>query len=380
MKIVCLISSLGTGGAERVASILCNAWAQRQHDVHLVTYEVPGTPTYYPLDPAIKRHQLDLRRESKNSLEMVKASAYRVRRLRRTFADVAPDVVLSFITETNVLAIVALLGTRIPIVVTERTHLVLEQPGPLVSFLRRRTYPRADAVVAQHKDAAQWMHAHLRVDCDIIANPIDLDVFVDTPESGNAPHNGERKRITAVGRLSPDKGYDILFEAVARASSRLANWELVIYGEGPEREALNDLAERLTIADRVRMPGIDTDIPSRLHETDIFVLSSRFEGYPNSLMEALASGCCVVATNCSGGVREILDDGAYGTIVPPEEPDALGNAIAELANDEARRRDMAKRAPEAVASLGIKTVAEQWMVLFERVQKNEKKEAGFPPP
>ena len=364
MNIAFIISSLGTGGAERVAQVLCNQWANRGHGVHLVTFEAPGTPSIYPLESAITRHQLDLLRESAGIIDSLARNVHRIRSIRRTLGEIEPDVAVAFATETNILAILASVGRPWPVVISERIHPGHHRIGRPYSILRTFTYPFAEDVVVQTKEIASWMKEHVGIHARIVPNPVDPRRFA---RRGTARSHdcADVKRLVAVGRLDPQKGFDVLLDAFARIADKHSSWTLTIFGEGPERAALQDQAARLGIAERVSFPGRVDDIPAKLAETDLFVHSARYEGYPNVVIEALAAECCVVATDCPGGTRELLRDGRYGILVPPDDRDHLAQALGRLMADEAERVRLAGEAPKAVAGLSHEHIADQWLQLFE---------------
>jgi glycosyltransferase involved in cell wall biosynthesis len=142
--------------------------------------------------------------------------------------------------------------------------------------------------------------------------------------------------LVAVGRLAPQKGFDILIEALARLPEDV---RLVILGEGPQRAALQQQASRLGVAERLDLPGYCADPQAEIAAADCFVLASRFEGSPNALVEALATGVPVVATNCPYGPEEILDRGLVAPLVPVEDAKTLARTVAQVlaSNPEAER-------------------------------------------
>lgn len=195
----------------------------------------------------------------------------------------------------------------------------------------RVCYPMADAYIAVSKDVAQQMAQFAGMNTSnvtVIYNP------VITPEITSARSTAidrplfdtDEPVILAVGRLSPEKDYPTLLHAFAQVNQTHSS-QLVILGDGPEREHIEELIEELAIVDRVSLLGhVTNPYPYFLH-SDVFVLSSRREGLPTVLIEALALGTPVVSTDARSGPREILHDGAYGTLVPVGDIDALATAL-----------------------------------------------------
>jgi glycosyltransferase involved in cell wall biosynthesis len=141
-------------------------------------------------------------------------------------------------------------------------------------------------------------------------------------------------------------------------------WRLVIYGEGPERDALEQLAAQSGAQDKIRFPGLTKDRAGVMREASLFVLPSRFEGYPNALIEALAAGLPVIATSCPGGSEEILAGGDHGLLVPPEDVAALSKALDTFMSAPDLRASYAARARDAVANLEIGKVSRCWLDLL----------------
>ena len=146
-----------------------------------------------------------------------------------------------------------------------------------------------------------------------------------------------------MGRLAPQKGFDLLIDAFSRVAGRHPQWSLQILGEGPDRPALERLIDVKGLAGRVVLAGWEPDPSAVLQQGDLFVLSSRFEGFPNALLEAMACGLPSVSFNCQSGPAEIIRDQIDGILVPPEDVPGLADAIDRALTDEALRRRLAAR-------------------------------------
>jgi glycosyltransferase involved in cell wall biosynthesis len=181
---------------------------------------------------------------------------------------------------------------------------------------------------------------------------------VDDPE--NQVLARERLTILGMGRLARQKGFDILIEAFARLAHRHPCWDLVIYGEGPERRALERMRDEYGLGERVAMPGLIADPREAFRRSDLFVLPSRYEGFPNALLEAMASGLPVVASRCPSGPAEIIEDARTGLLVPPEDPSALAAAIEKLMLDEKLRFSLGAAAREVREKYSTDRIVECW--------------------
>lgn len=355
MRIAFLISSLSAGGAERVAVTLCNAWSREGHEVSLLTYQRPDEPSHYPIDAAVAHYPLSAMAKSRGVLDRVVNLTGRVWRIRRRLRALRPDVLVCFMTEVNVVGVVAAAGLGLPVVISERIHPGFHPVGRVLSWCRAKVYPHADMIVVQTGGIARWYREVLGLETRVIGNPVPEGV-------SPLPRPPGRRVLMAAGRLEWQKGYDLLLDAFSGLAAEFPEWDLVIFGEGPERAALE--ARAATLGARVRLPGVVADVPVRLGEAEVFVHPARYEGFPNALCEALAGGCCVVASDCPGATREILADGRYGVLVPPEDAGALAHALRGVMSDTAARADFAAHARAAVAPFALEKVAEAWIAAF----------------
>jgi glycosyltransferase involved in cell wall biosynthesis len=179
-----------------------------------------------------------------------------------------------------------------------------------------------------------------------------------------------REKVIAVGRLSAEKGFDLLLEAFAGLAPRFNGWVLEIWGEGPLRMELEGYRDSLGLKDRVHFRGLTEDIHRQYTQSDIFVLSSRFEGFPNALCEAMSNGLAVVATSCSGGVRNIVRSGVDGLLVPPGDSRALGGAMAELMVNPGLREALGAQAKSIVERFSVDSVLDAWESCLFNAQNN----------
>lgn len=367
MRIAFLISTLGAGGAERVCSLLCNQWADTGNDVQLLTFLDARAPLHYPLVPAVTLHRLDLLDLEAGAVGRVFNNLRRASVLHRLLRRLRPDVLVCFMTESNVAGIVASRGLGMLTIVSERVHPAHHRIGRVRAALRFVTYRFADRVVVQTADIARWSERHLRARTEVMANPVPLSTYREARVRASCDRSA-RPFIVAVGRLDRQKGFDLLIAAFAALAARHPQWDLVILGDGPERAALECERERLGLTGRVSLPGVVHDVAARLAEAELVVSASRYEGYPNAVVEALAAGCCVVASDAPGATRELLAGGEFGLLVPPEDAVALGGALDRVMGDTGLRQRLAERAPAAVAHLDLPDVAGRWLDLFERLR------------
>jgi glycosyltransferase involved in cell wall biosynthesis len=359
MRIAFILPTFTAGGAERVASLLCNYWVEQGHEVTALTFEGDDDEGIYTLDERVVRHGIDALNRSSQVGSRMLTNFRRVSRLRAALKTFHPQVILAFTTEANVIAIWSALGLGVPIVVSERNQ--PDRPGlsRFTRAVRSLSYPLASTLVVQTEAIAKWAQAGFSIPVHALPNPVLLAAWKAAPRLSKC-----RKQIVAAGRLVPQKGFDLLIASFAALASAYPDWQLVIYGEGVERTALEAEIKRLLLEHRINLPGIRKDLGSALADADLFVLPSRYEGYPNVLLEALASGCPVIAADCPGGIAEILQNGRYGLLVEPENVTALTASLERMISGEPLRAEFSAQARGAVSALDVGTIGERWLALF----------------
>lgn len=344
-RILFLVSSMQGGGAERVAALLCNHWVGQGHQVTLMPTFSGRGECLYPLDERVQLDYLADRVGSRNRSAFNKLR--RIVALRRAIRETGPDVIVSFLPHVNVAAVLSAWGLRIPVVVSERVHPPTMPLGWGLEALRRFAYPRAAHVIVQTGRALDWLQ-----DCCpkargwVIPNPVVYPLPAADPFQEPAAVVDETRRVVlAVGRLDAQKGFDQLLAAFAALAPRYPEWDLVILGEGTERERLEAQREGLGLSGRVHLPGRAGNPGDWYARADLYVMSSRFEGFPNTLAEAMAHGLPAVSFDCETGPADIIREGMDGYLVPPTEgAEGLSRAMENLMGDDEKRRGMGKAA------------------------------------
>jgi glycosyltransferase involved in cell wall biosynthesis len=350
------IPSAEGGGAERAMIRLAGGLAGRGHEVDLVLGCARG-PYLDEIDPRVRL--IDLGRPG---------FARPLPRLARYLRDEKPDVLIPAMSHANVLALLAALvvRSRVPIIVSEQLSLTAYREQArgwkhrLLRLMMHLLYPRAAAVTAVSRALADELAQRLGLppgQVHYVPNPIVSDELAARAEAAPAHPwlEGDVPVVLAVGRLAPEKEIATLIRAFA-AMARPAR--LIALGEGPERPQLEALAAELGVAGRVALPGFDANSYAYMRRARLFVLPSRAEGLPSVLIEAMACGTPVVATDCRTGPREILEDGRWGTLVPVGDEAALGRAMdAALARDD--HPDVRRRA----ADYSIAASVDAWLAL-----------------
>ena len=359
MRLTLVISSLQAGGAERVLSLMANYWAERSWaEITLLTIAGPPSATFYPLHPAVAFNPLGIDGASHNPIRELANNNLRLQVLRTAIRESDPHVVISFLDRANILTLLATVGLGLPVVVAERIdprHRVL---GNSWKMLRQMLYPQAARVVVQTEAARNYFPPHIRSRCLVIPNPVrEVHPF---------PVNKERV-ILAMGRLERQKGFDLLLEAFARVAPNHPDWVLEIWGQGPLRAELEAQGKALGLNERLRLPGVTLQPDAQMARASLFVLASRYEGFPNVLCEAMACGLPVLSFDCPSGPRDIIQDGVNGVLVPPGDVAALASALDRLLSDESTRARLAARAPEISNRFSVTKVMSTWEALVQEL-------------
>jgi glycosyltransferase involved in cell wall biosynthesis len=344
-RLALVLPSLSHGGAQRVAVAMANHWASAGNQVSLITLSGCDEDCVR-VSPAVRRVALGLAGESTHLASALRSNLRRVARLRRAIATAKAGLVISFLEKTNVLVLLATRGMNVSVVVAERTDPRRHQVGRSWEWLRRVTYPWCTAAVVQ-TGAVRNAVATLTRGRPVFVIPNPVAAPAERLVHRGSQRATGRKRVVGVGRLAREKGFDQLVEAFGRIAPEFGDWELWILGDGPERAALEAQATRVAPG-RIHFHGWVNDPYRELSCCDLFVLPSRYEGFPNALLEAMACGLPVVSFACDSGPAEIVRQEVDGLLVPPGDVPVLAAAMARVMRDEELRRHFAGRAREVV--------------------------------
>ncbi len=360
LRLTFVIPSLEAGGAEKVMALLANAMAEREHAVTVLTWDDGGQKPFHALAPNVRHRPLNIRGDSKNAAEALSANVGRIRAVRSALKESDPHVILSFIDTTNVVVLMATIGLGIPVVVGERMD-PRDFPRKAVwRWLRAMTYPWASHIVVQTQAGKEFFADSLQKKISVIPNPV--------PPPSVSRSNQLNKKILAIGRLSLDKGFDLLLQAFAVLRKTHPDWTLSIVGEGSERKRFEKLRDDLNLGTAVEFLGQVHGAQNHLAAAAIFVMPSRTEGIPNALLEAMAMGLPVIASDCNG-CKAVVENDVNGLLFPSENAKALSERLIRLVENTAERERLAKRASEIVDRLDPPVIWDAWEKVFSDVKK-----------
>lgn len=341
-KIVIINNGLAGGGIERASTSMANQFAKWGHDVYVVA--LYQSKHFLPLEPSISFVEPDV--QSRNKLYVLTMMRY----VRKQIKRIRPDTVLAYNEWTNPFVILALRGLKTPVFVTDRMSPLAKLPR-ITQKLKKIYYRRAAGIIAQTEFAKNIIKERTgAVRIKVIANPVNAIDQVDC----------EKQNIfVTVGRLTKEKGHQVLIEAFAKIKT--INWTLSIVGDGVEREYLEQLTTQLGVSERVVFHGHQLHFEKQLSEAKIFVLPSLSEGFPNAVIEAMSVPLPCIATRCTPAMEEVVKDRVNGILVEKGNSDALAAAMESLAENEELQKRLAENAYSVRIDLAFEKIAKKYL-------------------
>ncbi len=361
MKIVVVTKNMLPGGTERVVWNLISAWVlQAENEISLVLMD-DSRDIFYKVPEAC---EVEIVHSQEKNGARQKLDRYR--KLRKFIMDRKPDVVLSMPEEIGIYAALALVGTGIPVVVSERNNPWVMPYKKITRFLRKMIYPHTAGLIFQTKQAASFFSPKLQKKGIVLPNPVDVEALP-------MPYDGQREKIIiGTGRLEKQKNFPLLIEAFGMFYQRHPDYKLVIYGEGSLRGELEQQIAQLKLpAGTITLPGRTDRLAEELRTKAMFVLSSDFEGMPNVVIEAMAMGVPVISTDCpSGGSAELIEHGKTGLLTPVGDVKALTEAMCSLVEKPDLSQTIGKNGTYVRQALDSQVICKKWMEYLKHASKS----------
>lgn len=334
------------GGIERSSSIAANYFASQGQKVILLSFY--SSPITYSI-VGVEHIQIT-DGESKNRAIRI---FERKNKIRKEVKSIKPDVILSYGEFINIPVLWATIGLSIPVVISDRLSPVFAL-NKIYVLLKKILYRNAAGCIAQTEIAKSMLIEKVSVkNVVVIPNPINAISKVDCEK---------KKQIISVGRISPEKGQKYLLEAFAQQPYK--DWHLVFIG-GVSREwvqeELNSIVYKYGISDRVHFLGRKENFSKDLSESEIFVLPSLSEGFPNALIEAMSVPLPCISSDCVAGPSDIIENGVNGILVKPKSVKELTDAITMLIENENKRKTLARNAYSIREKLAVDKIAQQYL-------------------
>ena len=366
MKIVFVIKTLAhvKGGAERVLAMVANGLVQKSgYDVRILTFDSTGSESTYPLEKSIKLTCLNVGDVGKKS--SLRDVARRAVLLRKVLKRESPDVVIPFLGSAFVSTSMAVIFTGIPVLASEHSVFMASKsplvclPFALSTFGVKKITCLSDSV----KSTFPWI---IRRKMHSIPNPIPREMFDVTREKRSAG----RRMFLSVGRLEKPKDFATLIAAFDLVTGELPEWDLSIYGEGSLRNSLEAMVGERNLGNRIFLPGVVDDIKSVYIKADIFVSSSRYEGFGLAAAEAMAMEVpCVGFRDCPG-INEIVTHEENGLLTEGlGDSEKLAEQMKALAGNHTLRASLGAGARESMKKFNVSSVVDKWEALIHNVAK-----------
>lgn len=370
MNILICINSLVKGGAERVVANLANYLSSKDNVtiITLTNYEIQykfnSNIKIIPLDKKLKNSYDDQNKIYK-FVTKIPRTLIRIKRMRKNIDVQNPDIIISFLPESSFLTLYNKNKNKKKVIVTVRNDPKVEYSSKLYNFFMRKLYPKADGFVFQTKLAQEYFKDIIHCESKVIPNPID-------PSYIRKSYEGERKKeIVAVGRFTEQKNFPLLIETFSTLSKEFSEYRLIIYGEGNLRNKLEEIVKSFRLEEKVSFPGVVNNLKDKIYESALFVLPSLYEGMPNSLMEAMALGIPVIATDCPcGGPRMLIKNNVNGKLVTVNNKIELKNAIEEILGNKDMSKKLGEEASKISEEFNPEKINKQWRDYIYTILKN----------
>lgn len=361
MKIVFFIPSLGSGGAERVVSVLASELAHREHDVHIAM--LANRNCHYALAPEIAVHFLDCEQEL--GMSATKRYLKRLARIRDLVKRLSPDSVISFMAETNIDVCLALFGIPVSLIVSERNDPALDPASRVKQWLRKVAYLKPDYFVFQTPDAQKYFSQRIQSRSSIILNPLSQHL----PE----PYMGVREpRIVSVSRLNKQKNIPLLLNAFERFSRIYPQYTLEIFGEGNLEATIRKEIQELALDEKVILKGFCKDVHNKIRNAALFVMTSDYEGMPNALLESMALGLPCISTDCPcGGPRMLIKSNWNGLLIPVGDQEELFGAMCRMVDDLESASEMGRNAQNVREMANLHKIISEWERIIYRYKPSK---------
>lgn len=379
-RIAFYIGDLGKGGAEHVIRNLAEYFHSKGVKTYMVT-KLKGEDEY-ELSDGIERIIADITPEEE--VGRLHNLIARIRKLRRIWREVQPDIIVSFIRKNNLMALASAAPLKIPVVVSVRSTPEREFGNELVKRLSFMMFKRAVGIVVLTNEAKEYFPERLQSKIIVMPNAIDMR-FIEVLEGKRDWYGLEddknnkddvisgmyakrRHEVITVGRIDDNKNQRMLVDAFAMVSDKHPDWTLHIYGDGEGRMELVEHVVGLApdISDRILFHGVTDNVANIMAGRAIFVLPSKMEGMPNALIEAMVMGMACISTDCPcGGPAELIKDGVNGLLVQVTDVSTMADDLDNLMSDESLRMLLGTQASRLVDTVHPDKVCEQWMEYLE---------------
>lgn len=366
MRVLFFIPAMNSGGAERVMATICNSIVEMENmEIELLTMNTNSS--FYSLNPKI--HKVDMQEVISSSgvkrfIELPYREYMRRRKFIKEVNGFCPDVVVSFLFTTNIIAVSASNNIKCPIIVSERndpTHY-----NKIIQFFCKKFYRKSSVIVCQGKKVQEY-YSSSGGNCIVIPNPINVEAI--------GKYSSERKDIVvSVGRLTAAKNHKMTIKAFSNIHTKFPSFELHIYGEGEQKDELLDLIKDLKAESYIKLMGSKVNIFANVSASKAFVLASNYEGFPNVLVEAMSSGLPVISTDFSSGVaNELIHDGENGFLIPVGDQHELEKKLSLLLSSDDLIHKFSVSNLSLLEEYSVNAISNKWVNLLKNISNTTNK-------
>jgi len=355
-KIMLVTSHLECGGQERVMCLLANYWVNNGREVFLMTLARRTNAVAFPIDKRVKLVS------AQDLPSRFPGKVGKIVSFRTHIGKIDPIAIIVFGDITSFVTLIALIGTDYQVIVSERTNMSARKQPFYRYLLRYILYPRAAFLVTQNKEIDElFTRIVSRNKRRVIPNPI-LGYDDRTTLENTIVLPG--KALISMGRLVESKRYDRMIDIYYDLHLVRPEWRLFIIGEGPERKKIEAQVKRLGLEGSVVLLGYEANPTALLKQADIFLFTSQYEGFPNSLCEAMAVGLSVISYDCPSGPSDIIINGKNGMLIPNGNGEVFLTSLIDLIDSPDKRKVFGQEAQKITTLFSMQNVARQWEMLF----------------
>lgn len=362
-KVKCLfvIPRMGNGGAERVLATLANELTKQDYEIKIIT--LTSDESFYKLEDGVEiigaGYEISKNKLIRN-LDMFNNGVRSLFYINRNIKEWQPQIVISFLTHTNILSlIIKFFHPKMKLIISERCEpWVRNFPTRIIT---KYFYPFSDVIVCQSKMVSEFFPRHAKGKIRVIQNPINMESI------SNEIIAVRRKTIIGVGRLFEQKNFSLLIDCFNDIKDDFPEHKLEIYGEGHLRDKLQQQINDLELADRAFLMGVKSNVMKYVSDAELYVMSSNFEGFPNALVEAMASGMPVISTDFSTGVARELIKEDNGIIIPVGDRNSMTQAMRKILSNTELRKTMSSENKKIKKDLSTEVIVKKWVETFREI-------------
>lgn len=346
-RIIFTCSSLTSGGAERVLSVLSQALSDTYDEVEYVMWG--RADVFYNIDNRVKLTSIEHECGSSNILKKIIWFRKYIDRKR-------PNLILSFSAPFNMLTLASLLFSKHKVIACERVDPRSFRWGKPLEIIRNILYNKAAGILTQTQMSKEYFRGKLYQKTDIIFNPITMD----KDDIGSALTSLKNNTIVTAGRLVKQKRHDLLIRSFSRFEKEHAGYKLIIYGEGPERNNIETLVKTLHLEGVVELPGNTKDLWNKIKSAKMFIMTSSFEGMSNSMIEAMCLGIPTISTKVSGAT-DLINHNNNGILIDIDDEESAYKAMCKIADNQSFSDKLSINGSNIYNELRVENISKQWI-------------------